>query len=164
MLVGMAVEDVRDIALARRLRTQGVLLHLPAQMEYDNFAHPSLAAAILLGLLRDGAIEALRAVEALRPDGAPASVGRGLRPGATPATVTAMSDEIFEHETTETMTREQAAARLRELADQLSRQNEVRIEHAGRDVVVTVPDQVELEVELEIEEGGESELEISLSW
>ena len=75
-----------------------------------------------------------------------------------------MSDEIFEHETAETMTREQAAARLRELADQLSRQNEVRIEHAGRDVVVTVPDQVELEVELEIEEGGESELEISLSW
>ncbi|GAA3792322.1 amphi-Trp domain-containing protein [Micrococcus endophyticus] len=75
-----------------------------------------------------------------------------------------MSDEIFEHETTETMTREQAAARLRELADQLSRQNEVRIEHAGRDVVVTVPDQVELEVELEIEEGGETELEISLSW
>ncbi len=75
-----------------------------------------------------------------------------------------MSDEIFEHETTQTMTREQAAARLRELADQLSRQNEVRIEHAGRDVVVTVPDQVELEVELEIEEGGESELEISLSW
>lgn len=45
-----AAEDVRDIALARRLRTQGVLLHLPPQMEYDNFAHPSLAAAILLGL------------------------------------------------------------------------------------------------------------------
>lgn len=45
-----ATEDVRDIALARRLRTQGVLLHLPPQMEYDNFAHPSLAAAIMLGL------------------------------------------------------------------------------------------------------------------
>ena len=43
-------EDIRDIALARTLRTQGVLLHLPPQMEYDNFAHPSLAAAILLGL------------------------------------------------------------------------------------------------------------------
>ncbi|MGK2880530.1 MAG: DEAD/DEAH box helicase [Mycobacterium sp.] len=43
-------EDVRDVALARRLRTQGVLLHLPPQMEYDNFAHPSLASAILLGL------------------------------------------------------------------------------------------------------------------
>ena len=49
-LRGSAGEDVRDIALARRLRTQGVLLHLPPQMEYDNFAHPSLAAAILLGL------------------------------------------------------------------------------------------------------------------
>ncbi|KRQ24205.1 DEAD/DEAH box helicase [Mycobacteroides sp. H001] len=45
-----ATEDVRDVALARRLRTQGVLLHLPPQMEYDNFAHPSLAAAIKLGL------------------------------------------------------------------------------------------------------------------
>lgn len=43
-------EDVRDIALARRLRTQGVLLHLPPQMEYDSFSHPSLAAAIMLGL------------------------------------------------------------------------------------------------------------------
>lgn len=45
-----ATEDVRDIALARRLRTQGVLLHLPPEMEYDTFAHSSLAAAILLGL------------------------------------------------------------------------------------------------------------------
>ncbi|MBJ7339772.1 DEAD/DEAH box helicase [Mycolicibacterium sp.] len=49
-LRGSAVEDVRDIALARTLRTQGVLLHLPPQMEFDNFAHPSLSAAILLGL------------------------------------------------------------------------------------------------------------------
>jgi ATP-dependent helicase YprA (DUF1998 family) len=45
-----ASEDVREVALARTLRTQGVLLHLPPQMEYDNFAHPSLAAAIMLGL------------------------------------------------------------------------------------------------------------------
>ena len=44
------IEDVREIALARALRTQGVLLHLPPKMEYDNFAHPSLAAAIMLGL------------------------------------------------------------------------------------------------------------------
>lgn len=43
-------EDVREIALARTLRTQGVLLHLPPQLEYDTFAYPSLAAAILLGL------------------------------------------------------------------------------------------------------------------
>ena len=34
-LRGASTEDVRDVALARRLRTQGVLLHLPPQMEYD---------------------------------------------------------------------------------------------------------------------------------
>lgn len=62
------------------------------------------------------------------------------------------------------MTREQAAAVLRDLADQLSRQNDVRVEHGGRDVVVSVPDRVEVEVELEVEEDGGSELEISLSW
>ena len=45
-----SVEDVREVALARALRTQGVLLHLPPRMEYDSFAHPSLAAAIMLGL------------------------------------------------------------------------------------------------------------------
>lgn len=45
-----ATEHVREIALARTLRTQGVLLHLPKSLEYDQFAHPSLSAAILLGL------------------------------------------------------------------------------------------------------------------
>ncbi|WP_137726483.1 DEAD/DEAH box helicase [Prescottella subtropica] len=45
-----ATEHVREIALARTLRTQGVLLHLPRALEYDMFAHPSLSAAILLGL------------------------------------------------------------------------------------------------------------------
>ena len=45
-----ATESVREIALARTLRTQGVLLHLPRSLEYDQFAHPSLSAAILLGL------------------------------------------------------------------------------------------------------------------
>lgn len=45
-----ATEHVREIALARTLRTQGVLLHLPRSLEYDPFAHPSLSAAILLGL------------------------------------------------------------------------------------------------------------------
>ncbi|WP_338836935.1 DEAD/DEAH box helicase [Gordonia polyisoprenivorans] len=45
-----ATERVREIALARTLSTQGVLLHLPRALEYDPFAHPSLSAAILLGL------------------------------------------------------------------------------------------------------------------
>ena len=75
-----------------------------------------------------------------------------------------MSD-LYENEQKQSMTREQAAARLRELADQLARQNEVRVEEAGRDVVVTVPDRVHLEVEVEVGQGqGDSELEITLSW
>ncbi|MBH0779339.1 DEAD/DEAH box helicase [Nocardia bovistercoris] len=41
---------VREIALARTLSTQAVLLHLPGRLEYDSFAHPSLSAALLLGL------------------------------------------------------------------------------------------------------------------
>lgn len=46
-----ATEDhVREIALARTLRTQAVLLHVPAFLRYDSFAYPSLSAAILLGL------------------------------------------------------------------------------------------------------------------
>lgn len=73
-----------------------------------------------------------------------------------------MADELFEHETERTMTREQAAQRLREIADQLSRHNEVRVDFEGRPVVAQVPDRVELEVELEL--GDESELEISISW
>ena len=43
-------EDVREVALARTLRTQAVLVHLPPQTEYDSFAHTSLAAAMMLGL------------------------------------------------------------------------------------------------------------------
>lgn len=73
-----------------------------------------------------------------------------------------MADELFEHETEQTMTREQAAQRLREIADQLSRHNEVRVDFEGRPVVAQVPDRVEIEVELEL--GDESELEISISW
>ncbi|MBN6777711.1 amphi-Trp domain-containing protein [Pseudoclavibacter alba] len=73
-----------------------------------------------------------------------------------------MADELFEHETEQTMTREQAAQRLREIADQLSRHNEVRVDFEGRPVVAQVPDRVELEVELEL--GDESELEMSISW
>ncbi len=43
-------KHVREIALARTLCTQAVLLHVPRVMEYDSFAYPSLSAAILLGL------------------------------------------------------------------------------------------------------------------
>lgn len=73
-----------------------------------------------------------------------------------------MADELYEHESEVKLTREQAAQRLREIADRLSRNNEVRVDVAGRELVAKVPAQVGFEVELEL--GEESELEITLSW
>jgi amphi-Trp domain-containing protein len=58
--------------------------------------------------------------------------------------------------------REEAAARLRDLADQLSRHNQVAFSLEGVRYTVPVPDDVEYSLEIEIdEEGGEIEVEIS---
>ncbi|PPJ30640.1 DEAD/DEAH box helicase [Nocardia nova] len=43
-------KHVREIALARTLRTQAVLLHVPNWLQFDIFTYPSLSAAVLLGL------------------------------------------------------------------------------------------------------------------
>jgi amphi-Trp domain-containing protein len=59
--------------------------------------------------------------------------------------------------------REDAAQRLRELADMLSRHNDVEFERNGLRMKVHVPDEVDLKIEFEIEEDG-SELEIELTW
>ena len=61
------------------------------------------------------------------------------------------------------VTREQAAARLRELADMLARHNDVEFDRNGVHMKVHVPDEVQLKVEFEIEDDG-SELEIELTW
>ena len=53
--------------------------------------------------------------------------------------------ELFEHEEELRMTREQAAGRLRELADQLERHNEVKVSRDGLQVTVKVPDEVTFE-------------------
>ena len=71
--------------------------------------------------------------------------------------------ELVEIKQKDRMPREQAAARLRELADQLARHNDVEFEREGISFRVHVPDEVELKVELEIEDDG-SELEIELTW
>lgn len=75
-----------------------------------------------------------------------------------------MSDELFEHETETTITREQAAAKLRALADTLEKQNSIRVVQGGHDVTVRVGDTVDYELEVEIEPGGKSEIEVTLSW
>jgi len=71
--------------------------------------------------------------------------------------------DIFEVETKERLSREDAAERLRALADMLSRHNDIEFERGGMRFTVHVPDEVELKVELEIE-TDERELEIELTW
>lgn len=70
--------------------------------------------------------------------------------------------DLFEIDETKRLRREEAAARLRDLADVLARNNEVAFERDGRRITVDVPDEVNLKIEVEI--GDESELEIELTW
>lgn len=73
-----------------------------------------------------------------------------------------MGDELLEVTETQTMTREEAAARLRALADQLSRHNQVAFVRDGVRYSVEVPAEVELSVEVEV--GDESEIEVEIHW
>ncbi len=74
-----------------------------------------------------------------------------------------MSDELIEVEQSGTMRREEAAALLRRLADQLARHNELELNQGGVRITAKVPDTIEVVVEIEITEDG-GELEIELSW
>lgn len=71
--------------------------------------------------------------------------------------------DILEIETKETLRREEAADRLRAIADALSRQNDIEFERDGMRFNVHVADEVQLKVELEVE-SDERELEIELKW
>ncbi|MCU0306367.1 MAG: amphi-Trp domain-containing protein [Thermoleophilia bacterium] len=71
---------------------------------------------------------------------------------------------IIEIESRETLTREEAAARLRTLADELERHNEVEFDWGGKQLTVRVADEVSFELEIEVGEDGETELEIELKW
>jgi amphi-Trp domain-containing protein len=71
--------------------------------------------------------------------------------------------DLFEFETTEQLRREEAAQRLRQLADELERHNEVALRRDGMSIKVRVPDEVTFEFEVEIEDG-ESEIEVSIKW
>lgn len=73
-----------------------------------------------------------------------------------------MSDELIETTTETVMRREAAAARLRELADQIARHNQIEFVREGLRYSARIPDEVTLKLEIEI--GDESEIEIELSW
>ena len=71
--------------------------------------------------------------------------------------------DILEIEQKETVSREEAAARLRAFAEMLSRNNDLEFERGGMQIKVQVPDEVRLKVELDLE-TDERELEIELTW
>jgi amphi-Trp domain-containing protein len=70
---------------------------------------------------------------------------------------------LLEFSTAASMSREEAAGRLRQIADMLERHNGFEFERDGLRYDVVVPDQVVLDVELELGDDG-NELEIEISW
>jgi amphi-Trp domain-containing protein len=74
-----------------------------------------------------------------------------------------MSDELIEIEDSATLSREAAADRLRAIADQLSRHNELAWDQGGLKMSAKVPSEVELTVEIEITADG-GELEVEITW
>ena len=70
---------------------------------------------------------------------------------------------LIEHVTEERLSREDAAARLRALADELSRHNEVPFSLEGMKYRVAVPDEVTFSLEVEIGDG-KSEIEVEIEW
>lgn len=71
--------------------------------------------------------------------------------------------DLIEHESESQMSREEAAQKLRELADQLARHNQVEFDNDGLKYSVKVPDQVTFALEIEVGEDG-SEIEVEIRW
>jgi amphi-Trp domain-containing protein len=71
--------------------------------------------------------------------------------------------ELIEVQDEQRLGREEAAARLHALADQLARHNEVAFERSGVRFRAHVPHEVRFKFEFEIEDEG-AELEIELRW
>ena len=71
--------------------------------------------------------------------------------------------ELLEIENERNLSREEAAAWLRELADQLARNNQLQFRQEGLKYTVRVPAQVTMEVEVEIEDDG-AKLEVEITW
>lgn len=61
------------------------------------------------------------------------------------------------------MNREDAAKMLHELADSLARHNEVEFVRNGIKIHINVPDEVTVELEMEVE-SDESSIEVEISW
>jgi amphi-Trp domain-containing protein len=71
--------------------------------------------------------------------------------------------DLVELKEKSTLSREEAAARLHAIADELSSGNGIVMERERLRFVAHVPDEVKLKIEFEIEDSG-SEFEIELTW
>jgi amphi-Trp domain-containing protein len=71
--------------------------------------------------------------------------------------------DLLEIEEKREMRREEAAKLLHRIADSLARQNDLEFTREGIKITVDVPDQVEVELELEVGDDGTS-FEIEINW
>lgn len=71
--------------------------------------------------------------------------------------------DLLEIEEKREMRREEAAKLLHRIADSLARQNDLEFTREGIRITVDVPDQVEVELELEVGDDGTS-FEIEINW
>ena len=71
--------------------------------------------------------------------------------------------DLLEIEEKRTLSREDAAKLLHQIADALEQQNKLHFKREGLKFVVDVTDQVEVELELEVGDDGNS-LEIEINW
>lgn len=80
-----------------------------------------------------------------------ADLTRCARFAPPPASAFLFPVDIFEVKEKERVSREEAAARLRAIADMLAQHNDVEFERAGMRFTVHVPDELDLKIELEVE-------------
>jgi len=71
--------------------------------------------------------------------------------------------DLVKLEDKQTLRREEAAAYLRQIADELASGNDFRVERDSLRFVAKVPDTVNLKVEFEVGDD-ETEIEIELTW
>lgn len=71
--------------------------------------------------------------------------------------------DLLEIEEKHEMRREEAAQLLHRIADSLERHNSLEFNRGGLKFTIDVPDQVEVEVEMEIDDEGSS-FEIEINW
>jgi amphi-Trp domain-containing protein len=88
--------------------------------------------------------------------------GGAQRQGSPERQIGAQVDLVELKEKT-TLSREDAAARLHEIADELASGNDIVMERDRLRFVARVPDEVRLKIEFEVEDS-ESEFEIELTW